>query len=114
MALDAGRVLGRDAKVRKDTRRGVNDMLLPVVTQKAAKVPDVFNELTLDFAGNYALIFRAYDDGVAYRFATSFPGEITVVSEQAEFAFADATTSSISPRKRASSPTRSGPSNISP
>jgi alpha-glucosidase len=87
MALDAGRVLGREAKVRKDTRRSVNDMLLPVVTQKAAKVPDVFNELTLEFAGNYALIFRAYDDGVAYRFATSFPGEITVVSEQAEFAF---------------------------
>jgi len=88
MALYAGRVLGREAKVRKDTRRSVNDMLLPVVTQKAAKVPDVFNELTLEFAGSYALIFRAYDDGVAYRFATSFPGEITVVSEQAEFAFA--------------------------
>ena len=87
MTLDAGRVLGRAAKVRKDTRRSVNDLLLPVVTQKAAKVPDVFNELTLEFAGNYALIFRAYDDGVAYRFATSFPGEITVVSEQAEFAF---------------------------
>ena len=44
MALDAGRILGRDAKVRKVTRRGVNDLLLPVVTQKAAKVPDVFNE----------------------------------------------------------------------
>ncbi len=87
MALDAGRILGRNAKVRKVSRRSVNDMLLPVVTQKAAKVPDVFNELTLEFAGSYALIFRAYDDGVAYRFATSFPGEITVVSEQAEFVF---------------------------
>jgi alpha-glucosidase len=87
MTLDAGRVLGKEAKVRNDKHRSVDDILTPIVAQKASKIPDVFNELTLEFAGNFALIFRAYDDGVAYRFSTSFPGEITVVSEQAEFAF---------------------------
>jgi alpha-glucosidase len=88
ITLDGGRVLGRYAKVRNDRRRSVNDILIPVVAQKASKIPDVFNELTLEFAENYALILRTYDDGIAYRFATALPGEITVVSEQAEFAFA--------------------------
>jgi len=87
MTIDGGKVLGREAKVRSDKRRSVNDTLKPVVWQKAASISDAFNELTLEFAGNYALVFRAYDDGAAYRFVTSLPGQITVVSEQAEFAF---------------------------
>lgn len=87
MTLDGGRVLGREAKVRNEKRRAGNDVLKPIVWQKAASIPDKFNELMLEFVGNYTLIFRAYDDGVAYRFATSFPAPITVISEQAEFTF---------------------------
>ena len=73
--------------MRDEKRRSVDDVLKPVVRQKAAEVRDRFNELTLTFEGSYALIFRAYDDGVAYRFSTLFAQPITVVSEQAEFAF---------------------------
>ncbi|MHB8055901.1 MAG: glycoside hydrolase family 97 protein [Candidatus Aminicenantales bacterium] len=81
------RVLGRDMKVRKQRRRTVDEILTPVVKQKSASVRDRFNELTLESAGGYALIFRAYDDGIAYRFATEFKKPVTVVSERAEFAF---------------------------
>jgi alpha-glucosidase len=87
MTLDGGLVLGKDPQVRDEKRRSVNDILRPVVRQKSAEIADRFNELTLVFKGEYAVIFRAYDDGVAYRFSTLFAKPITVVSEQAEFAF---------------------------
>jgi len=87
MTLDGGRILGRDAEVRDARRRSADEKLIPVVKQKAAVIPDRYNELTLEFQGDYSVAFRAYDDGAAYRFATSFPGQITVISEQAEFTF---------------------------
>jgi alpha-glucosidase len=84
---DGTRVLGRGVKIKNEKRRSVDGILTPVVKQKAAKIPDRFNELTLQFAGGYALIVRAYDDGIAYRFRTEFKNPVTVVSEQAEFVF---------------------------
>ena len=89
MTIDSGgpRILGRGVKVKSEKRRSVDDILKPVVRQKAAAISDRFNELAIRFAGDYALTVRAYDDGVAYRFETSLPGPITVVSEQAEFVF---------------------------
>jgi len=87
MTLEGGVVLGKDAQVRDEKRRSANEVLHPVVKQKSAEIVDRYNELTLSFKGDYALIFRVYEDGVAYRFSTQFAGPITVVSEQAEFAF---------------------------
>ena len=87
LVVEGKGILGKNAKVRDEKRRTADDVLKPVVRQKAAEIRDRYNELTLTFAGNYALIFRAYDDGVAYRFSTSFDKPITIVSEQAEFAF---------------------------
>ena len=84
---DGPHVLGREVKIRSEKRRAVDEVLTPVVRQKSAAIRDRFNEMTLRFAGDFALIVRAYDDGVAYRFASEFKNPMTVVSEQAEFAF---------------------------
>ena len=68
------------------TRRTV-DQTVPSPNFKRASVKDHFNEMTLS-ASDYDIVFRAYDDGVAYRFVTKEKsGEIAVASEQAEFAF---------------------------
>lgn len=87
MTIDGARVLGALPRIQDVRRRSVRETLTPVVRQKAAALADVFNEMVLIFAGDYSLTFRAYDDGVAYRFSTSFPDRITVASERAEFAF---------------------------
>ena len=60
----------------------------PVVRYKRAEIRDRFNERRIDFAGGYSLIVRAYDDGVAYRWVTALPGEITVKDEAVTFVFA--------------------------
>ena len=85
LSLQDGQQLGLQAKVQKETRRSVRDTLRPIVPEKRALIPDQFNELTLHFKGNFALLFRAYDDGVAYRLVSSFKDSITILNETARF-----------------------------
>ncbi len=88
LTLDANKVLGLNVKLMDEKRRSVNEILKPLVRQKFENIRDNFNELTLSFEGDYSLIFRAYNDGMAYRFRTIFPSEIIIKSEQVEFNFA--------------------------
>lgn len=76
-----GKVLGSTPKLQKATRRAVNEVKKPFLHLKYAEVQNHFNELTLKFKGGYSVIFRAYDDGVAYRWVTEFPGQIEVTDE---------------------------------
>src|ERR1044071_3765739 len=85
-----GKTLGLAAKVRKATPRAHDAWVEPVVRQKGARIHDAYNELRLDFDGNYAVLFRVYDEGVAYRFETALPqAEVKVNKEEAAFNFAD-------------------------
>ena len=59
----------------------VNTLITPVVPHKNSTVTDHYRELTIRFREGFSLIFRVYDDGVAYRFATSMKGEVTVMGE---------------------------------
>ena len=88
LTLQGGRVLGAGPSVVGSTPRRVDQVLRPVVRLKRAEIRDRFAERRIDFSGDYSLVFRAYDDGVAYRFVTRIPGEITVEGEEATFAFA--------------------------
>src|SRR5262245_60156687 len=82
-------VLGENPQLKSTKKNSVDKMLEPVVRQKFAKIRERYNELRLDFAGGYAVVFRAYPEGVAYRFETSLGGEnVKVFSEDATFRFA--------------------------
>ena len=48
---------------------------------------DQYNQLILECKGLYGIIFRAYNEGVAYRFFTRKKGEIIIQSEEARFNF---------------------------
>lgn len=76
-----GNVLGSAPKLQKTSRRTVNEVKKPFLKLKYAEVPNHFNELTLKMKGNWSVVFRAYNDGMAYRFETSLPGEIEVNHE---------------------------------
>jgi alpha-glucosidase len=87
LVLDGGRTLGDKPVFTTTFSRSGDAILRPPVRYRRAEVRDRFNEATFAFAGNYALVVRAYDDGVAYRWKTTLPGEITVVNEEATLAF---------------------------
>jgi alpha-glucosidase len=87
MTLGDGRVLGENARQVKADRQKVKDTIVPPVKIKNAVIDDVFNELTLTFAGSYFVVFRAYDDGLAYRFGISEAGPVTVTTEDIQYRF---------------------------
>jgi len=86
MEISGGTLFGAGDKVKKVQRRNVDQTLYPVIYKKA-EVQDRFNEITLSFK-DYDVIFRAYDDGVAYRFVSNLKGDYTVKKEDANFSFA--------------------------
>ena len=55
---------------------------------KKAKVSDNYNELTIQFKEDFNLVFRAYNEGVAYRFVSTGTKDFTVENELATFNFA--------------------------
>lgn len=66
-------------------KREVRTTIINPVPNKRREIPDRFNEITLKLKGEYSITFRAYDDGVAYRFDTSVPDSIIIMSETAHF-----------------------------
>jgi alpha-glucosidase len=82
--------LGLAPVVRTATPRSVDGMIAPAVRQKAAAIRERYNELRLEMEGGYAVTFRAYDEGVAYRWETSLPAEsVMVFDEEVTLRFAD-------------------------
>lgn len=91
MTLQPDIVGGKKLVVNKVINKSVNQTITPVVKEKRAEIPDIYNEMDLKFNSRFELTFRVYNDGVAYRFASSLQGEMTVVDEVAEFRFAPGT-----------------------
>ena len=86
MTLNGVRSFGVDARLAGSSTRSVDDVFDARI-YKRARIRDNFNELTLRFKDNYEIIFRAYDDGAAYRFRYTGKKPFTVQNEQASFAF---------------------------
>ena len=86
MTLQNGVVLGASPKVSKVLKAAV-DKVIPSPFYKKTEVQDIYNEMTLSFRGNYGLVFRMYNDGLAYRFTTKMKNDIIVVDEEADYTF---------------------------
>ena len=87
MTLASGQVLGKPAVALNADTRTLDRLLHPVIKTRRAEIRDNYNELRVNFRGDYSLTVRAFNDGVAYRFSTKLPGEITVSDELASFRF---------------------------
>src|SRR5579871_5749086 len=80
--------LGVDAKMLDAKTRSNDQAVEPVVRQKFAKIRDHYNELRLNMDGGYVVVFRAYNEGAAYRFETSFSqAQVKVFGEESIFRF---------------------------
>ncbi|MGD8698378.1 MAG: glycoside hydrolase family 97 protein [Gemmatimonadales bacterium] len=84
MILGDSTRIGPSAEVRDVQRRRVDETIVPVVPEKYSKIRDHYGELSLDFADDWGLDVRAYDDGVAYRFRTGRSAPLTIVGEEYE------------------------------
>lgn len=79
--------LGLNPKLSKERRASVNEILSPIVPLKFSSVKNEYNELSLDFKGGYIVEFRAFNDGIAYRFVTKKKGDIEILGEDCSINF---------------------------
>lgn len=86
MILDDGTSFGKASKVRSSKVASINQTI-EAHFYKRDKVADVYNELAVVFKDGFNLVFRAYDEGVAYRFISTRKNDFKVVNECAEFNF---------------------------
>jgi alpha-glucosidase len=88
MAMELGNaeMLGVNPKVASVKTSTVNENF-PTPVYKKQSVKNNYNQLLINFKGNYAIEFRAFDDGVAYRFVTNKKDNITIINESANFNF---------------------------
>lgn len=87
LILKDGKALSEKASLKKAVTKQVRETILPPVAEKRKIIPDNYNELTLTFKQNFSISFRAYDDGIAYRFATSLKDTLLVYNEVSEYNF---------------------------
>lgn len=76
-------------KIATHEIRNVRTVIRPLIGEKRAEIPDVYNELIIRFTDPIEVHFRIYDDGVAYRFVTGYKENVTIRGESAIFRFAE-------------------------
>lgn len=86
MTLGGGEVLGSNPKVTR-ARKNTADARIASPFYKKSSVRDHYNELELTMRGDYGLVVRLYDDGLAYRFTTRKKDGILVENEQVAYTF---------------------------
>ena len=84
------KTLGVNPVLKKKSVRNVNETVTPLFPLKFSQVENNYTLLTLDMKGGYAVEFRVYNDGVAFRMKTSLQGEIEVMQENTVFQLTDA------------------------
>ena len=87
MNINENKILGQSVKVRKKNAESVSKKIIPVVAEKFASIHEQYNEIELICKGNYSIIFRAYNEGIAWRFATKFKDDIKINSEEVSLNF---------------------------
>lgn len=83
------KTLGANPVLKKKSVRSVKETVKPLFPLKFSQVENNYTLLTLNMKGSYAVEFRLYDDGVAWRMKTSFSEEIEVMQENTVFQLAD-------------------------
>ncbi|NML21342.1 glycoside hydrolase family 97 protein [Pseudoflavitalea sp. G-6-1-2] len=69
-------------KVKKAVSSKTDQWLQPVVQQKNSRIRDQFNAMSLAFKNKLELQWRAYDNGIAWRWVTAIQNPYTVNEEK--------------------------------
>lgn len=86
LVLEDGTIVGKTPRITGERRKKIKDNIeSPFYRFKEFVATG--NELDLKLKGGFGIIFRAYNEGVAYRFYTTQSSDIIIKEEQAEFNF---------------------------
>jgi alpha-glucosidase len=80
-------LLSNNLSIKSTRSKSVHEIIVAQIPVSRKNIPDIYNELTIQFRSRFAVVFRAYNDGVAYRIATSFKVSIVIQDETSQFNF---------------------------
>ncbi|WP_437918169.1 glycoside hydrolase family 97 protein [Sphingobacterium sp. LRF_L2] len=86
MELKNGIFWGKGSTFQKAKAKTVKEEIVSPF-YKRNKITDYYNELSLFFKEDFCLVFRAYNEGVAYRFVSTGEEDLIVRNEHAIFNF---------------------------
>ncbi|MEO6175864.1 MAG: glycoside hydrolase family 97 protein [Flavobacterium circumlabens] len=81
MTLGENQVLGKEAVIL-NSKTATVDTSFESPFYKKKSIKNNYNQLILNFKNDFSIEYRAFDDGVAYRFNTKKKKDITVKSEE--------------------------------
>lgn len=79
--------LGEEAKVTRVRKRSMVEENITSPHYRFPSFSVTYNEINLKLKGDYGVVFRAYDEGVAYRFYTTARQPLTIKDEVAQLNF---------------------------
>lgn len=74
-------------KVKRATTTSIDRTVTPV-NYKRSNIHELCNEMTLQCAGDFNIVFRAYNDGCAYRLVSNSNKALRILDETTTFLFA--------------------------
>ncbi|MDB5250589.1 MAG: glycoside hydrolase family 97 protein [Segetibacter sp.] len=87
LVLGNGTSLSDNMGITRNALQAFNRKIRSPVPEKRRVIRDYYNQLTIQFNQPYTLLFRVYNDGVAYRIVTRFKDSIFIKNELAQFNF---------------------------
>ena len=84
--LSDGKVWGDHPHLSSNTRNSVNELVASPF-YRSKEIIDNYNQLILKFKGNWNVEFRAYNDGIAYRFIYTGKKPLTIANEEVNYNF---------------------------
>ena len=88
LTINDGQILGKNPELTGSNIEKHSGEIKPLYGKRKI-ISDVYNELILDFKGDFGIKFRVYDDGVAYRFTTNLKSPLKIIDEEASFYFTE-------------------------
>ncbi len=86
ITLEDGTVWGKEARLLSSSREKV-DKVIPSPFYRATEMKDTYNGLILCFKRNWNVEFRAYNDGIAYRFVNRVKKPFNISKEEVCYRF---------------------------
>jgi alpha-glucosidase len=87
LELSDGKKLSSNLSLAGTDQKTIHQTIVSQVPDIRKNIPDNYAQLILNFKNSFSVLFRVYNDGVAYRIATSFKDSINIKNETAIFKF---------------------------
>jgi alpha-glucosidase len=87
LAVAAQKRLSEGIKITGKKWETVDETIVSPVPEKRKQIRNHYNQLSIQLAQPYTVLFRVYNDGVAYRIVTRFKDSVVINNETATFSF---------------------------